>query len=303
MKWFWILLIIVSALLFLYIFYITFMAFYLVHYVAYPKRKNRNDAYKEDIEYLNSIDNLKREPITFTMSDSYIINGDISLNGNSNKFIILCHGFSWNREGMLKYAQIFYKLGYSILLYDHRSHGDNIHNDVTMGYKEKEDLHEIILSLYNKYGNDIEISLFGESMGAATVLLELEYNDKISFAVCDCPYCDLNELFEYKCKQLFLPKCILKLSTKINKKYHGYKFKDISPLNSSKDSKVPLLLITGNKDDFIPKEHSQKIYNAKKFGYKEIHYFNGAKHARSYKKDPVLYEQLVINFINRIYEK
>ena len=39
------------------------------------------------------------------------------------KIAILCHGFGYAKYGSIKYAGIFLKLGYKVVIYDHRNHG------------------------------------------------------------------------------------------------------------------------------------------------------------------------------------
>lgn len=303
MEWYFILAIVVGALLvfFLFVFYFL-IPFGLVQYMSYPKRWNRKESHIEDEKknLLIGEEKLKREPFEVKMSDGYLIHGDISLQGNEKKFVILCHGYSVNRESAIKYAVLFYSLGYSVVVYDHRSHGDNVHKDVTMGYKESKDLHEIILWLKAKYGEDIFLGLHGESMGSATILQAVKYNDKIDFICEDCGYSDLRKLFIYLVRHMthlspfFIPMCDVYM-----KLFHRYHMKDASPIGYIKGCTIPLLVIHGEKDTFIPNDHSEDIYQAFS-GYKEKHIFPGAEHAESLLSDREKYKQILETFVHKI---
>jgi pimeloyl-ACP methyl ester carboxylesterase len=39
------------------------------------------------------------------------------------KIAILCHGLGCARYGSIKYAELFRKFGFTVLMYDHRNHG------------------------------------------------------------------------------------------------------------------------------------------------------------------------------------
>lgn len=301
MAWYYILLLVILSLsLFILLLYFI-LPYILVHYLSYPRRYDNETALSVDKKkgLLPDVDQMERIKVEFQMPDGYIIHGDITRN-NLKKFVIFAHGYTWTREGQLKYAQIYQRLGYSIVLYDERSHGENIHNDVTMGYKEAEDLHCIIRFIYEKYGADIQLGIMGESMGGATVLQVLKYHDPLEFVHADCPYSSLRELFSYKLKTMYMPQFLLKPIDHIIKRKHGYHIDDVNPEKYVKESDIPLLLTTGHEDDFVPFIQCQHLYDAKEKGYKELHFFDGARHAKSLEKHPQKYEEVVKSFLRKI---
>ena len=58
----------------------------------------------------------------------------------SNKTMILVHGISYTRMGMVKYMPIFRRLGWNILIYDQRFFGRSGGSNTSFGYYEKRDL-------------------------------------------------------------------------------------------------------------------------------------------------------------------
>ncbi len=267
--------------------------------LSYPKRFTKEFTHRCDVEkglIDIEIENYERKPYIITMSDGYLIHADFIPYHNSKKFVIIAHGYTWDKEGSLKYAKVFHSLGYNCIIYDERSHGDNKHKAVTMGAKESRDLHEIIQHSYRRYGSDIHIGLHGESLGAATVLLSARYNDKIDFIISDCAYADLTELLKYKLSLMHLPHFLLKICAVYLFVFQHYRLNKIKPAEAAKNIKCPVLIIHGAMDDFIPPEHAEKIFQ-NITSKKNIILFDNANHSESIIKDPVRYKNAVSSFL------
>jgi len=63
---------------------------------------------------------------------------------------------------------------------------------------------------------------------------------------------------------------------------------------------VPICFIHGEKDLLIPSWMSQKMYEVSQNSLSEIHFFAGARHAGSFRKDPEKYRQIVMAFVEKI---
>ena len=71
---------------------------------SWEETREIESAYKE----WNNYDDLKKEDLSFTLDDGYLINGTfIKAPKESNKYIILTHGFRYSRLGGVKYVDIF----------------------------------------------------------------------------------------------------------------------------------------------------------------------------------------------------
>lgn len=172
-------------------------SFLMMYFISHPKKLSRKEALDVDIKkglISEDLSYLKREELNIKMRDGTIIHGDFSSNINNKKIMILLHGYTWNRNGQIKYAQFFFKYGYSIYLYDERGHGENDTKFTTFGVKEGQDLTDIIKYFRNKYKDSI-IGVHGESLGAASVLMSLKENPDINFAIEDCGYASFKEAF------------------------------------------------------------------------------------------------------------
>ena len=302
--WQLVLIIVISALIFgivgftIFAFAISSM---MANKMCHPKHfKSNEEKIKENnaIKDLDGANGYQRIPITFKMSDGYIIHGDYSLN-NPKKFVICLHGHISNRQGLVKYAYSFYRLGYSLVFIDHRSHGENERGIVTMGYQEHKDVLEVITLLKQKFGDDIEIGLFGCSMGGATALLCVEERQDLSFVVSDCAFASLEDLVRDFIKAHLAPYWpILQITEMFLKKRYGLSYKDASPKESLKNNmRVPILFIHGMKDDFVYSNNAKYLYNNDN-GPKRLALFENAGHCGSIISNKERYYKVIEDFIN-----
>lgn len=276
-------------------------------YLLHPKRIGKEEAHQVDVDKGQIplvMDYLERKPISIKARDGAYIEGDFSSNGDNKKIMVIAHGYSWNREGSLKYAQFFYKHGFSILLFDERGHGESKEKFTTMGYKESQDIADLVEYCHKEYGDDALIGLHGESMGAASVLASLEYNPKIAFAIDDCGYSDLSSLLLHRMKRSHIPfpSFFLPGANLVCKSFYGFSIKDVSPKKAIAKSDVPVLIFHGEDDDYVPTLEGKEIYEAREANT-ELHIVPGAIHARSYEVNPQAYEEICMGFINKILEK
>ena len=241
---------------------------------------------------------LKKEPFVLTMRDGYVINGDVSLNPASKKFMILCHGHGSTREGSTKYALIYYKLGYNIIRYDHRGHGDNVRVKCTMGVNESKDLVEVYKWVKETYHPEF-VSMHGASMGAATILIATQYLTKedVKFIVADCPFSSISNFGRDFIKAHHQPRWLLgPLFDFIMMIRFGIKPSDASPEKYVKLCDIPVLFLHGAQDKLINPYHSDRLFKAKKEP-KEQHIFPHGTHANSVFDDAEEYERVVTDYV------
>ncbi len=218
----------------------------------------------------------------------------------SNKYLIMSHGHTYTHHGCLKYARMMMEYGYNIILYDQRYHGDSGGAFTSLGHYEKYDLYDLVTDTFNRYGNDIELGTYGESMGSSTVLLEAEIDDRIQYVFSDCGFSRLDQLVDQimskkhvKCIKplLCVSKIVFRLLTKID-------ITRISPIKALHTLQIPIFFAHGSGDDFISSRHTVDMFNSYQ-GPKHIFIANEeAKHAGSYMMDTKNYEHNIKEFMN-----
>ena len=220
--------------------------------------------------------------------------------GERRKIAVICHGQTANRYAALKYADLFYRAGFSALIYDERYFGRSGGDCCTLGQEESLDLAEILAFVRRRFGEDCFIALQGESMGAATALLSLRYTS-VDLIAADCPFADSEELFrQWVAQRLPIPPgLIMPWFEFLARRRFGYCVKETSPIEAVRGAEVPILFLHGRDDTLIPCSHSEELLRACRDGRSELHLFDGADHAQSVVSDRARYEALVLAFLRK----
>lgn len=221
--------------------------------------------------------------------------------GYTKKFLIMVHGYTLNRYGELKYMPLYRRLGYNIIIYDHRGHGESAKAPCSFGIREARDLIAVINDTYQRYGKDIWLGLTGESLGAATEITALKYHPNVKFLVNDCGFSELMPVEKDGLKGLHLPTWLFYLADLACRPMYGYFFHKANPIESLKDNKIPICFIHGTDDTFITPDHSERMAKATQ-GYQELHLVKGAAHAKSINVGPAEYEKIVDTFVKGVEE-
>ena len=302
MKWYFSLLIALAAILFLALVALLVLSFVLVHTLSHPRRYTLKETWDCDVQksLFNHQQEWPHQKLDLTMEDGYLIHGDLYPN-DPKKILIFVHGYTWTRYGGLKYASWFYDHGYTLYLYDQRSHGENVHQDVTMGYREEKDLHTIVKEMRKRFGPEAKIGIHGESMGAAVSLLEMQHQeDNLAFVIADSPFASLRELMAFKCRQMHVLPLVLPFSDLFLHLLHRYRMQDVEPKEAFASSTVPLLLFQGDADTMIPVSQSQELYRIR-MQNTLLHLFPGVEHTLSYQTYPKEYDQVVEQFMKQFH--
>ena len=226
------------------------------------------------------------------------------LSKNTNKWVIVVHGFGENARHMATYIKNFYDRGYSVFAQDLNAHGKSSGEYYTMGGFDGKDLKDWVNLISKEYDNP-DIVLFGISMGAATVMNSLDEDlpNNVKAFIEDSGYLSLNEEFSYQLKKLFNlpPILVLPEASIVAKIKAGYFLKDVDATKGLENTTLPALILHGDKDGFVPVSHAEKIYS-KINSKKEIYIFKDAKHVRAermYKKE---YWEYIDKFLEKYFK-
>lgn len=248
---------------------------------AYHKRKKKYFKITSDYGYKLSCEFIEGEELV------------------EKKIVIFCHGFGYARYGCIKYIDFFLRMGYSVLMYDHRNHGESGKAHTSMGFYERYDLVRVVDWCYETFGADCKVITHGESMGAATVLLHLGIDSRVKCAIADCAYSDLTELLRHQLKQFYhLPGCLIPVVSHLTYLRAGFYYRQVSPIMAVRKTETPILFIHGKIDNMVPCQMSRKMYYVKK-DKKAIYLVAKARHAASYLTNKEGYEKRVEDFLKK----
>lgn len=220
----------------------------------------------------------------------------------TSKTVIIAHGYMSEGDSMGEFADYFYSLGYDVLVPDNRGHGKSEGDYIGFGWLDRLDYVKWIDQIIEKKGQNEEILLFGVSMGASTVMMTSgeKLPPQVKGIIADCGYDTVEHELEFQIKEMFnLPSFpLVPLTSLYTKMKVGYSFKEASAVDQLKKNELPLLLIHGDKDDFVPTDFVYPLYEATQ-GPKELVLFEGAGHAMSYSTDKEKYESTIENFLQK----
>lgn len=224
------------------------------------------------------------------------------INEKSKDWVIVVHGYLLSGREMSLYTKKFYQMGYNVLTLDLLGHGNSQGKTISMGGFDSDNLVLWAEKLNEEYP-DAKIILFGISMGAATVLNSLGKGlpASVSAFIEDSGYIRLEEIFSHQLKKLYgLPKfLVIPPASLMTKLIGGYSFKEVDATQGIKDTKLPGLLIHGDKDGFVPVENVNRVYELMN-SRKEKHIFTDSIHCQGPFKYPEEYWSLVENFLKTL---
>ncbi|MFV0556228.1 MAG: alpha/beta hydrolase [Lactovum sp.] len=222
----------------------------------------------------------------------------------TNQTVIVVHGYRSDKTAMRQYGQLFHELGYNVLMPDNRAAGESEGQLISYGFWEKYDL----ISWANQLVADtptVDITLFGLSMGAATVMMassEESLPSNVQRVIEDCGYSNVWDETVYQGKQMYdIPtEPFLYQVSAMSKIRDGWFYQEADVMKALAKNELPILLIHGDKDDYVPTAMLTENYNAVKKGTaKEKLLVKGAEHAKSFETNPELYRQTISAFLKK----
>ena len=256
------------------------------------------------VEMMRKLDGLPYEKVSTASFDGLRLCGRYYHTKDGAPVLIGFHGYrgtpSWDFSGG---CPAYLGLGFNVLLIEERGHMSSEGHTITFGIKEKKDCLSWIRFVLDTFGPDTEIVLAGISMGAATVLMAsgLELPSNVRGIIADCPYSSPSAIIKKViAADMHLPVDaafpLVRLAARL---YGNFSLDDGGAVEAVRRTPVPVLLIHGEADTFVPTDMSREIAAANP-GKIELHTFPGAGHGTSFVIDRDRYIRLVADFIDRV---
>ena len=213
---------------------------------------------------------------------------------------IQCHGYRSTALRDFAGSGIAYKeRPYNLLLIDQRSHGDSEGKVISFGIRERFDILDWIDYSIKRFGDDVKIVLYGISMGGATVLMAAgePLPKNVRCVIADSPYSAPIDIIVKVAREkgVFAPiiKPIVIFGAWL---FGGFSIISSSPREAVGRATVPILIVHGDADTFVPDYMSDEILAANPSII--LRKFSGADHAASYLADTENYLALVDGFVD-----
>jgi pimeloyl-ACP methyl ester carboxylesterase len=186
--------------------------------------------------------------------------------------IVYLHGIGDNRSGAAGVVERFAPLGFEVVAYDSRAHGQSEGNYCTYGVRERHDLRRVIATI-----DEGTVVLIGGSLGAAVALQTAAIEPRIDAIVAAEVFSDLRTVASERARKLFLPPWTVWRAFPIAEKRGGFRIEDASPIEAARRIGIPVLLLHGANDEDTSPAHSRRVHDALT-GRRELLIVPGAGH-------------------------
>jgi dipeptidyl aminopeptidase/acylaminoacyl peptidase len=234
------------------------------------------------------------DSVSFTTADGLTLRGwYIPAAQRTEKTVILLHGYPADKGNILP-ALAFLHDDFNLFLFDFRYLGESEGSYSTAGAKEVEDLLAAVRFLKNR--GITEVGVWGFSMGGAVALMAIEKAPEIRAVIAESSYASLAQMAFQLLPIPLLNYPVAYLVGVWAKLFLGIDLGQVSPLESVRTAKVPILLIHSSADAVIPFSHARQLQEALAHHPGAEFWFNeGFAHGQLHSD----YETRVENFFNK----
>lgn len=269
-----------------------------------PQNEQYQPYYNEMVHLVDVLNNEPYEPVSIKSFDGLILRGrlymydeiapiELSFNGYRTDGIHDCGGV----------FQISRQLGHNILIIDQRATGDSDGNVISFGINERYDVVAWAEFIAKRYPQ-MKIILVGGSLGAATVLMasELKLPANVVGVVADSAYTSPKAIIKKVIQQTMnLSSTIMYPFVKLSARLFGrFNLEESSPIQALRKTKLPILIIHGEDDRYVPCSMAHQNYMACKAPIKMLLTIPKGPHDISLLVDWDRYLRTVEEFFNRI---
>jgi len=198
--------------------------------------------------------------------------------GPSRGIVVLAHGWSRNRDRMVKRARLFGEMGFTTVIHSARDHGQSSRNHFMNAAKFAEDIEAVL----NWIGEPV--LLYGHSAGAAGAVIAASRNPgKVSVLFLEGCYARTKEALRSLYRNynlmfgiLFGPMIVLWMDI-----FYRFRMDQVSPVRLAPRLDIPVLLIHGENDRNFPLHHAWRLRDSFPAGRAALFVAKGADHSSS----------------------
>ena len=174
--------------------------------------------------------------------------------------VMILHGILDSKARFFAMGQQMARMGYTVVMLDHRAHGRSEGKYTTFGAKEKFDARDVIDSLLASGEITEPIYVFGQSMGAAIAVQYAAVDPRCRAVMAVAPYTDMRSA-----ARRFVPFMNTKKFEQIvvrGGELAGFDPDEASAILAAGELDVPLLVVHGRIDAIVPHSQGVAVYNA-----------------------------------------
>ncbi len=263
-------------------------------------RGEQYDAKREEmLRLIDELLALPAERVSIRSEDGLTLAGDYYAGEPGRPIHICCHGYrGLGVRDFCGGAQTLLSRGDGVLLIHERAQGDSQGHTMTFGIRERQDVLRWARYCAERFP-DVPLFLHGISMGAATVLMvsALPLPKAVKGILADCPYDVPRDIIVLTAVKAGFPGKLmwpfLRLGAWL---YGGFRFGSVCCHEAVKHTPVPILIIHGEDDRFVPAYMSEPMAAANPARVTRVTFPN-AGHGLSYLEDTPRYQRITGDFI------
>ncbi len=238
--------------------------------------------------------------VTVTSADGTRLQGHWLPARNPKRIVIAMHG--WRSDWMQDFGMVwefFLRQGCSVLYAEQRGQNNSDGKYIGFGVLERHDCLEWTKWAVAQSGGTLPVYLAGVSMGATTVLMasDLALPEQVKGVIADCGFTSIQAIGNHVVKNnlhLHLP-MTNRMMDSLCKKRLKVGAGEHTTMQSLKNTRLPVLLVHGQADSFVPVSMSYENYGCCRSS-RELLVVPGADHGMSYYLEPKRYEDAVLRF-------
>lgn len=205
--------------------------------------------------------------------------------------VLLLHPFHGDRRAMLERAKLLLEAGYAVLLIDLQAHGESPGEQITMGFREREDVIAAV-DFIRETSPGHRIGVIGWSLGGASALLASPL--EIDALVLESVFPSLEEAVHNRVSQrlggmsqFLAPVLLAQLEPRL-----GFDPSDVCPIERISEVGCPVLVASGDRDQHTTLAETERLFAAAREP-KQLVIFSGAEHVDLLNDDPKKYQEIM----------
>lgn len=221
------------------------------------------------------------------------------------RIVLLCHGYRGTSFGSVAHmAEYLHENHTSLLFIDQRCCGESEGEYITFGAKEQHDILAWVRLLHQRNPEGLPIYLYGQSMGASTVLMASahELPPEVKGIIADCGFHSMKQQLRDMAKGWFHFHWIGFLLLRVDlfcRLFAGFRMKDADTTAALESNTRPVLFFHGEEDTYVYPRNTEMNYRLCR-APKEVVTVPSARHLCSSYEAPDLYKNTITEFFRKI---
>lgn len=266
------------------------------------ENSNYKDYYPQILQAETWVADHNAQNISITSEDGLTLQGLWVAAQNPVGTILLAHGYrsTW-RVDMSLVLRMYHDMGLNLLIPDQRAHGKSDGKFITFGVKESRDM-ERWVQYHNENFGDFPVILSGLSMGASTVLFlaDKQLPSNVKGIIADCGFTSPAEIISEVFRRVthLPPQPSVWIADLFGRIFAGFSLYEMDTRKTLRASRLPVLMVHGKADGFVPYEMSTAGYNVCT-SEKQLLLVEDADHGVSFLKDQEGYTKAIVYFLKK----